>query len=694
MLGMKKFELNRLKITGPITEHTPICVISEIAFCFKFDIDLAKLGAQHYVDKIIAAISMSKSTFVYESPYQAPELHGFSMDDMQHIATFVNGDSNVKRSVVSLIQGFRHLIQFYETVPQDINFVIGQKTNEQPLAYNACILYRVCMYYGIKTRRDTSIHQMAQSLRFLFRETESLKEEIGTAIKYFSKPDLVNLIMSVEMKVTQSPNIRNMTSYPEITFHEKQPPCFSSSSSSADLNAVFSRLTDTKNLLLRIMPESQDESVVLSAIIYGISIVEAENPYVEYMAMKSITLNSVTSNRYVPVDPNFRKRYMKNPLWFDVRRTWTPAIMKIYTAQNIKDFAIAEGYEEEINSGQPPEELLHLSRCVDTFYVGIHPDCNVSKTMIEMDSMDEPNRKMLVSYGIADAQHKFSLYKISELTTCFLNTMSFADPENASKQFSKNSIEKLKYIAYEQIGKKPPKKDMISQAQAPRSMGILNSLLSQLGYTEPAPVQSREIESVVLQSEVEIEYTKLLSVIDQIEAYNAKLPPAVKNLFLYAREQRKIVEEFINLLLEMGYYMRGWKISSHDLPLSKKDTMFPASKQIEVDRNASLAISNFEMFLQEQEPRFQDIVRQLPLMSCQIRNGINGSEAVFEINKNEDKGLTILDRIALVKRGESDSNSYGCIRMSSCCILYSAHYYCKSCMNKEAFDIMKLAFIT
>ena len=72
----KIFELNRLKITGPIIDKTPTCVILEIAQ-YKFDIDNSKINDSKYIRDIITSINTTETRkeSIKEEDYKSPEKH-------------------------------------------------------------------------------------------------------------------------------------------------------------------------------------------------------------------------------------------------------------------------------------------------------------------------------------------------------------------------------------------------------------------------------------------------------------------------------------------------------------------------------------------------------------------------------------------------------------------------------------------
>ena len=103
---------------------------------------------------------------------------------------------------------------------------------------------------------------------------------------------------------------------------------------------------------------------------------------------------------------------------------------------------------------------------------------------------------------------------------------------------------------------------------------------------------------------------------------------------------------------------------------------------VEVKSNAS--ISQFEEECR-QNPKIGKIIKNLPLV--QYRGG-----KYVKSNSNHE-GITIQDRIDIVKKGETTSIS-SCIRMSSNWFIASAHKYITILGLPAPFDIFKMRQIS
>ena len=704
---MSVFELHRTNICGAIKDDTPGCVILEIASCLSITIDWSRSTTTKHLDEMINTIPSAKIETIHEEkffPEKDQKEHGFYVNQLQLIARFVNGDDTVNWKIKPLINAFRHLCKYYKSdrpplplSPQSSNggdsgdFIIGQKTMITPLAYNACMLYRLCVYHGIRTTRTTTIEQMGQAVKELNRSTDDLRDKIIDVIRSSPRVSLINLtIMCPDLRFASSPSIRqskdkSVESPPSASAIPPLPlpqlPSSESKVSSPDshismskteyslpdieyfnhkqLEHAYTVLTDPKQAITRVNPLCQEEAIMLAAIIYGINITECRNPHKEYLAIKDASLSGAVENRYIPVhDKAFRLRYLTNPCWFDTRKTWTAKLSSIYTSDNLMNFAIAEGYTQDDIKARNSHELLSESRLFPTFYLGRHPDCKASRTLIELEDVTAINPHLIVTYGISEGG-PLTIFKITELLEAFKSNKIFCNPIKTSEMISDIAINKLRIIAKDKIGK--------SRKQLPVSRRFYST--------------NRGAET-----EVEAIYQQLIAVMDIIEKSNIANSKAAKKLSCYHREYNML--PFLNSLLHMAYYMRGWKVGKNEEPpISNDATQFPLDLQGQVDLNVSASIYKFEKTIDSMPREIRDFIKTLPLIEAKSLR----SEVAFQPSANPDQGITILNRVAIVKAG---SSVYSCIRMSSNWFAASAYYYMIGCRLAPPFDIHNLSSIS
>src|SRR5438132_644909 len=114
-----RYILDRLKITGPINNNTPTCVIEEIAKCSNLDLGKCPLNRDN-ISSFINTISLTKSEVIYENPgftNSSSIKHGFDDSDIatfQKLVLFVNRDQDPSWRKKTLLEAFRHLIIYYD----------------------------------------------------------------------------------------------------------------------------------------------------------------------------------------------------------------------------------------------------------------------------------------------------------------------------------------------------------------------------------------------------------------------------------------------------------------------------------------------------------------------------------------------------------------------------------------------------
>lgn len=695
---MSVYELTRLHISGPITDATPACVILEVAHCMSLDVDWKQSTVAAYIEEVIRAINMVKvPTIQGAASSSAGGNETFPSEHHQFIATFVNADAEISWKLKPLIQAFRHLCQFYKVqIPlmPEANFIVGQKTPTTPLAYNACMLYRLCSYHNIRTSRTTTIEEMGQAIRNYNQDPEVLRERLFATIQSLSRSALISLSTAPELRVTVSPAIKPskpqelppmmhlnkekkeeevilgremlplpaedsprrrddlLSSSPDTTVSKTVIPNIEPLSLTVErLSGAYTRLTDYRSILPRIEPICHEEAVLMAAIIYGVNLTECCNPYEEYIEMQAVAASGV--NSYIPVyDKVFRERYLRNPTWFDIRRTWCSRLPRIYSAENLRQFAIAEGYLPSEFTSRNPEELMTLSRVTPTFYLGCHPDCTKKTTVIDQQDLSEINPLLLLTYGISEAG-PYALYSVSELIAYFSESRAYTNPEKAAEMLPNAAVNKLRNIAQEKTRRSP-------RATAPLS-------------------------------EIEIQYKALLEMMDRLDAYAKATSAHAKKLAQYHADQktRPDIEACLTNLLHMAYYMRGWKATPdhQDIPIQRSKTNFPIEAQGQVDFNVTAAIREFERSIGLLSQEVRTFFRTLPLMKAHT----HGNDVSFQPTTNAGDGKTIFERIAIVKAGTSEAS---CIRLSSNLFAASAYYYIVACGMTIPFNPRHLAHVS
>jgi hypothetical protein len=410
--------------------------------------------------------------------------------------------------------------------------------------------------------------------------------------------------------------------------------------SALTMAATHARLTNLNRILPRIDPVTRQEAVVLAAMINGINLMEAMNPIVEYRELRRLR------EQYQPVaDPLFQRRYQINPQWYSIATTWDPALAPLFGTVRLHQFAVNEGWRSQREDGDHASFLM-LSRITATFYLGLHPSLltdltNQPATAITLET--NYDRTELISYGVVETE-KFDLYTLDELIDHFRASRRFVNPLIPTENLEEHAVRKLKLLCLSQI----------------RPMGgpaILNEL-DRLADWSPHQ-KFRDL------------YTALLD----IEQYQVSLSQLDEDLKLAYQRGPREIDRCLQLVLELGLYMRGWKVPKSDLtidreviPLASITTVVEPDNVPLIMVNVTTTISQLEQFLQQQSEELRRLLLALPLMKLQRRE----EQLQFAPSTSVEDGLTILQRVTICKAGTSETS---CIRTSSNYFLSSAYYY-------------------
>lgn len=629
--------LHRIEISGKIDSNTPICVIYEIAQCLGFDIDVEQTDS-YYVSKVIRSIPEVKSNHIRKTSHESGK---FSMKELSSIAQFVNPDESIRWSTSNLKKAYKHIYSLNDVVEMPpVDFKIGQKDMDNLYAYNACMLYRVCIYYGIQTSRSMSMEDMGEMITKCHLGRDNLERNIINAVRRLPLVDLVSIISSPIFKNSVDKRNVKLNVYDEVKDLEVINPELEDVKcqiNMEDLLSTYKLLNNTRYLMNRFKIKTHEEAIIMAAIFYEINLTEAKNPYEQYLHLKR-----TTGSVYIPVnDPEFKERYISNPDWFNLQKTWSPYFGYLINKKQLDRFAYAEGYTEKDILNSDTLSLMHMSRVVPTFYISKHPNCKLTTTTIEMEDIKELHPQGFVSYGIHEGGN-WNLFKISGLSNSFKVYKEYLNPSNTSEIISNISIRKLKNIA----------KDIVKQRNIPESLRF--------------------------------EYQDLINSMNLVDLYSHANNEKARCLANLYRINPQEIENCLIKLLHAAYYMRGWKVGNNkDFPITRDKTQFEHNLQSEVDINVTRSISEFEQAVSSSTPEIKDIFENLPLIGIKRCN----RKISFRSKNTPEEGITVFGRIEIVKAGETP---HSCIRMSSNYLAISAYYYMSACKMDLPFKIEDL----
>lgn len=530
-------QLSRLSITGHIHEHTPLCVLIEIADAHGIKYDQKDFTKPNFNNQLLASIHQTS----------VPTVSGANdLIEWQYIARFVNKHSQWPQT--KLTQAYNFLINF--TANEDPltkisqGFSHGIQTPDNPFAVNACVLYKICIHHRLNTNSRTTITQMAYAVEMLYENVESVVRRVKSFVERDAKRiDLINMLMLSPHEV-QDPNPVIM----DIPINPNTIP-----KTNADfemLRTLHGFLNDIKTLQQRADPGTACGSVALAAINFGTDISRATDPTREYRILK-------LSGRaeYKPVDSWMNYWYKLNPNLFDIDVTFNPIFPSCYYNINrMQVMATNEGYcAAEINSNDP-YELLSMNYVAETFYLGEMPNMKSRQTPIELDDVEDIPYGQLVCFGQYDAP--LQPMSIKELADLFNANQNFTNPLQQNSVFTSNAIGKLKFIASSPGG--------------------------------PNPNVRLPADTVMIRNQ-------LLEAINGVEmTLKTNDEPTRQFAFSYrnaAPDTKTVIRNALANLLHIGMYMRGWS-GVGEYPVIKAPV--PVEREPEVAVNVTKAIADYE----------------------------------------------------------------------------------------------------
>ena len=510
-----------------------------------------------------------------------------------------------------------------------LEFNHGLQTVENPYSLNACVLYRICRNYNINLCYQTTINHMTYAIKLLRTDTNIL---ISKSRHFIEKEAKHSDLVNMLLNLPK----QNIPEKQIIKDYSEQP---SPVTNYNILTGLHKQLTNVKMLQERVVPSTVDGSVALAAINFGIDISKSKYPLEEYEILKS-------KHRfdYKPSDKWLNYWYGENPDIFNLNTTFNPLFpIGYYDKKHLIDLAKREGYtDKEINSNNP-YELLQLAYTSETFYQGVTPNLKEKETIINLDKLDEIPYGQLLSYGQRDILLR--PITMEELIEMFNANQNFTSPFGAEKIFSATAINKLKYILQCPHGPNP------SIRITPETLKIRNDLLE-------------IINCIQLKYDDKSSY----ELISTYKNADSKTKNAIKKTF--------------DILLLLSMQMRGM--------LNEKDK-YPIEIAIVLEENKGQVALNVTKSIES----FQNSCKSLGKIGTIINNLplVKYKDGVYQPSISKDEGLTIGERIDIVKEGENSKNIKSCIRMSSNWLASSAHKYIKVLGFPNPFDIFKLSHI-
>jgi len=610
--------LSRTLITGIIDRDTPKVVLQEIAEVHGIPIPKT-LDSDETRDKFVNSL--------VRSGRDQPIISSQISTDISKIARFVN--RRVEWPLDSLVEAFGILKIYMKEAPlPGANFPYGTQIPSNPERLNACVLYKLCKAQGLPLKYYHTIDQMAAAIKML------LQRESETRTFFRMQSGRIDVDVLPSLYLISCPHMKefpliNEDSDEEGASEVVMVDCYE------DIELSVATFDDHKQTLLRVIPRTIGEAIVLAAKNFKIDLTSCKAPIYEYINLRK------NQSSWVPIDPEMKKSRQLNPLAFCMDVYFNPRIpYQLYDSEGLMRLAINEGYLSSDLRNEGAYSLLETSRLSPTFYHGIYPTISNKRTPIGWKSIRKLSPDCIICFGVLEEDLKAFTY--DELSENIMHTKNFINPlDEEGHPFPQIALRKLKILS-----------NVIRADESPEA-------------TQGRKNLSRAIELGELFT----------------DAINVK----IKDFYVFYEEtspENKVkIHKILNSFFRLAMFTRGWDPESDEIyPIEEA----LVANQHEVDVRVTQGISDFENICENSEllgPIFLD----LPLV--RYRGG-------WQISTSARDGTNIRERLAILKNGDEHSDQNSCMRLTSNWFAASAHRYMVIVGLDPPFDIEKLRAIS
>ena len=558
--------------------------------------------------------------------------------DLRKIARFVNLE-HTQWKKTTLLKAYDFLTSFeYDDFCkiERTNFDFGSQTSFSPLSLNACVLYKICKIHELNLNFDTTINEMASMVKLFFSMksnhliTTTMKLSIFDALKFSSKPqDLINMLYMMDPTFS-SDMIPIFPVYPTSDFHNNV--------SFDDYFLIAENIQEIQEIQEQREPKDHLEAIVMAAIYHKIDISKCRNPEKEYYIL--------CKDIYFPYDADLKRRLSRSRFHPDLLENpylnvkFNPNFPpNMYSIEDLIKLCQDEGLQTD-----DPYNNLQMSYLTETFIHGKQGNIVNSETTF-LEEVEDLNFDEVVVFGTRCKNSSVRAFTYGELSDTFSNYKRFTNP-STRELFTKENIDKLLILTQKE--RRPTESEAIYQERI------------DLGG---------EIERIQIYENSNNRYVE-----DFLSRYNNA-----------SDVEKEKVEHILTCLLHCAMYMRNWD-GVGNFPLTSAQTNYDVEKQIIIDDRVTQSLITFEKACHELG-NFGTYILKLPLM--QYNYELN----TFVTVNDEQEGLTIRERISIVRGGENQTGISSCIRLSSNRFCATAYFYMVLIGFNLPFNITEVSYI-
>jgi hypothetical protein len=511
--------------------------------------------------------------------------------------------------------------KFLNVEPENAINVLNSVLNDEfeKITTNDLLLcYFICRKLNYPMNINTQQSEIIFASKCLLNKTKisNLRSDIIENAKTINDEDAIKIAYEISLLPKGEKRIIELNEIKNTSTKEQ-------------LNHKINVFSSVDYLLERIIPMNDTEAILLAFKRFNINLNSSSCPLKQFKFLSKYKINL---DNYVPVDDSlFCSMYRKNPKWFIIDNEWDNDLLSLYSEKQIYNFCINEGYTNDKFNLKNGIEFLENTTKNITFFFGINPFCSVDETLYKLSFSEIPENQ-LISIGYKNNPKSLYYTTVEELTSYFNSSKMFTDPLNYCK-FSNISIIKLKNY----------------------------------------------LKRFVADDKDRLLFFQLLETIKEVENVTDIINVKVEELSFHIKtmdvEDNMKVEAYFKNIINMAFYMRGWKINDDKYPLSSVDTNFDIKDSSKVYQNTWDAYKNVIDSLNDISFKYRIFVEELNLIRY---TDMGTTQKIFDM---KFKGVVICPDNTLlncVKKSikPDDNDNDTCIRSNSNWILFTASWYC------------------
>jgi hypothetical protein len=630
------FYLSKFLITGPLNPAMPYIVLKELALECGVIVSLKRIKEEPlYYAKLYAKLAKFKPALLSNLSFADSSHKDISI---HFVNPLVDWDINQLKNAISFLYSFYNI---YESISNDhkktLSHPIGLQTSDAPYNINACILYGICRYYQVNLPLDITYEELKNKvlcntnllITHLTLLDYRMEEEQEDQYEKGSESEQ-------EDKGKQGKQGKQEDKGKQGEQGDKINHLKYQFQKYDEIKVVGDLFQDVGYLQNNFYPLTDTQSIVCGAVVYLTDLSFYEDPLIEFSNLRK---GKQTKNK------KWKKYQKRNPNLLDLNLYFNPYLPQTcYLEETIKHHLQLFSFPIFEFIGMSEYEILQELFLRENFHIGWYPNIDTKETPIFLENVDELHPFEMIVYGSLYENLSFTTWK--ELDEIFRKTKSFLNPFENKSTFDEYKIQRL--IKLGNFILKPTYD--------------YQYLFDELNEDVENQIQSclNTIDEIFFEKQIESEG------FIQYKLFFENLNEDLKSIFVNT----------LNHLFKVCLFMRGWNGNPNDpFPIEQ----VPFVDQERTEKNTIESIFELDEWNQKTLGEFYE----LPLMIWKNE---------YIKSNLDDQGLTIGQRIEMIKNGENSSIS-SCIRMSSNVLGSTYCFYCKLFGIPPKFKIENLRAI-